>query len=127
MVSQRVINVLKRATAQFLTETCTIEKLANARDRFGNKVPNQWESVASGVACRVITPGGVGISRTASMDVGSQEALVETYRLIVPAGTELDVDYRVTVDSIQYHVVNVLTARTDETDRQAILTRVRDG
>lgn len=126
MVSQRVLNALKVATAKFLTETCTIEQLANARDRYGNKIPNQWETVASGVACRVITTGGQGINRTSSMDVGSQEAMVETYRLIVPAGTSLDVDYRVTVNSVIYQVVSVLVARTDETDRQAILTRVRE-
>lgn len=124
MVSQRVINILKVATARFLTETCDIEKLANARDKYGNKVPNQWETVSSDVACRIITAGTR--NQSSSMDVGSQEALVETYRLIVPAGTALDVDYRVTCNGIVYQVVNVLTSRTDETDRQAILTRVRE-
>lgn len=124
MVNLRVLTILRKATASFLTETCTIEALVNGRDAFGNKVQNQWETVASGVACRVIT---AGTNRQAAMqDVGTQEAMVETYRLVVPAGTALDIDQRVTVNDVTYQIVSVLVARTDETDRQAVMTRVRN-
>jgi hypothetical protein len=116
---------LRSMTARFLTDTCTIEARSNSVGEFGD--PQEvFASVAAGVACRVITLGTRYAVAALNPAVLGREALVDAYRLVVPAGTALDVDHRVTMSSGEvYQVVDLITERTDETDEQAIIVRVR--
>lgn len=123
MLNSRMLGILRTVTAKYLKETCTIERETLAEDNFGGR-KHAWETVASDVPCRVITVGNRQESR--GQDVGSQETLVDTYRLIVPYGTSLETNMRVTVGGLVYQVVSILSDRTDETDVQATLIRVRE-
>lgn len=108
----------------FLSDTCIIERETSAYDKFGSPA-RDWETVASGVKCRVI---GAGEATRAEMgNSGARETLTERYRLICPVGTELGVDYRVTVNGKRYHVVSLVDGWTNAMDVQAIIVRRNDG
>lgn len=113
----RVQQVLDR----FLTDTCVIEEEMIITDSYGGAA-HAWQVVASGVRCRVITETRMSGSDTT--EVGSQEALVNRLRLVVPAGTALGVNQRVTVGGAVYQIVSLLVARTDSVDAQAVIVRV---
>lgn len=121
-MNTQTLGMLRAATARFLTETCTIEVEAASSGQWGQPNP-VWLPVASGIACRVIT-AQPQTSPTAQ-DIGSQEQLVDQYRIIAPYGTAFATNQRVTVGGVVYQVVGVVTDRTDETDTQAILVRAR--
>lgn len=123
MVSTRVIEKIRARTLRFLTETCQIEEEQEIIDIYGART-HTWQVVAN-VACRVITVGSR--FNTGTRDVGTQESMVDEYRLVCPYDTALGVDQRVTVGDVTYQITRVLTDRTDATDAQAIMVRVRDG
>lgn len=108
----------------FLSDTCTIEREVAAYDKYGSPT-RAWKTIASGVKCRVISAGEA--SRGEMESSGVRETMTERYRLICPVGTELGVDYRVTVSGKTYHVVSLIDAWTDAMDTQAIIERRNDG
>ena len=114
---------MQAAVAGLLTDTCTITREVVSTDEYGAPT-NTWAVVATGTACRVIV-----LSRLNERagEQGGRETIADTYRLIAPAGTALDTGYRVTVasDGAVYEVVDLVTARTDGPDVQAIITRAR--
>lgn len=122
MISKQVLAIIRARTAQFLTETCLIESEELNTGAFGESLHTRIV-VDAEVPCRVImqsrTSGGT------AAQVGNQETVVDTYRLIVPWGTALAVDQVVTVDGVEYQVVALVTERTNETDAQAVITRAR--
>lgn len=122
MMSSQLRAMLRTTTAQFLTETALIEAEVSSTGEWNQPVP-LWTTVASDVPCRVITAQPQ--TNNTAQQVGSQEQLVDTYRIIAPYGTAFATNQRVTVGSVVYQVVGVVTDRTDETDTQAILTRAR--
>lgn len=113
--------MLRRQTAAFFKETCKIEVKTQSSGSFGNQ-KRLLTLVANNVPCRVITSR---TPRPAAEEVGSAEAIVEQYRLIVPYGTALAVNQVVTVGSTVYQIVDLVTERTDETDAQAVMVRAR--
>lgn len=103
----------------FLDDSCTISREKTTYDSMG-AASGAKEIVASGVSCRVIK----GISDTEN--IGDQQSLTETYRLIVPVGTALEVNYFVTlVDGTVYKVIEIITQRSDAMDAQALIKRER--
>jgi hypothetical protein len=124
MITGALLQQMRAATTRFLTDTCTIEARSTGRGEYGEPQQSDWGVVASGVACRVITQRAPAAS---SSSVGDRETIVDTYRLVCPTGTALTVDQRVTLTSTGavYHVVDLVTARTDETDTQAVIVRAR--
>ena len=122
MIPAQVVAMLQTVTAKFLTETALIEVETTSVGQWGQPV-TLWQTVASEVACRVIT--ATAQTSATAQQVGSQEALVDTYRIIAPYGTAFATNQRVTVGSVVYQVVGLVTDRTDETDTQAILVRAR--
>ena len=102
-----------------MTDSCTISRDTNASDETGAP-DGSTEIVASGVSCRVIEGKGD------IEDIGDQESLTEWYRLIVPVGTSLEVNYLITLaDETVYRVLEVITQRTDAMDAQAVIKRER--
>lgn len=113
---------LRAITTSWLTETCTIEREILGVGVMGEET-HDWQLIASGVKCRVITSTTMG-STSQTQAVGNQESLVDTYRIVFPYGTNLGVNMRITVNGLVYTVISVLTGRTDETDTQAVCVRV---
>lgn len=123
MLSAQALAMLRATTAKFFTDTCTIEREASARGKAGEPTHSPV-MVATGVPCRIID--STNRQTISAQMVGGQEAIVDTYRIIVPYGTALEVDQIITVSSgDQYHVVGLVTARTDKTDSQAVVRRAR--
>ncbi len=114
---------LQAQLEQMLTDVCSITRQTDAVDALGARTQT-WVIVATNVKCRVIraeTKRNIG-----QQVVAVQEALTESYRLIVPRGTSLSVDYRVTLtDGRVYDVVQVLDMNTDALDAQAEIVRRR--
>jgi hypothetical protein len=128
MVSRAILNSVKTGTARFLRQArCRIEQQATTRGELGERIGG-WEVVADDVPCRVIT---IGQERNSSrQEIAHLDALVDSYRLSVPPGTHLGDGMRVVVygsalDGV-YNVVNVRTDHTDEVERQAIITKVKE-
>jgi head-tail adaptor len=122
MLPSNILKQLRKTTNRWLTQTATIERQTEDRGPFGEQI-HDFETVASGVACRVITAGS---SFRGDMESsGNQELMLDRYRIIFPAGTAVDVDYRVTIGSRVYNVVGLTDARQDETDVHVIATRER--
>lgn len=123
MLSDQVRAMLRATTEKFFTDTCTIEAQAHSRGKAGEVTAGRV-TVATGVPCRIID-STTGETLAAQL-VGGAEAMVDTYRIIVPYGTQLSVDQIITVsDGTEYHVVGLVTARTDKTDSQAVVRRAR--
>lgn len=122
MLPSALLSQLRAITAQYLKDTCTIQSLVNNRGQYGEVIADGWSTVASGVACRIITERD---TRKAGELVGGQEALVDTYKIIVPVGTALAANQRIVCNGLTYDVVNLITGRTDETDEQAVIVRAR--
>lgn len=119
MVSGFIRGHIAGWTAAFHSLRCTIEQEQKATGPYGESL-NVWVVVAADVPCRVIT---AGINTQSKADpVGDAESITEQYRLSVPAGTPLAAGQRVTVGTDVYQVVSLLVARTDENERQAVIT-----
>ncbi len=118
---------LRATTESFLTDTCMIEEGTGPLDDYGGNVPN-WQLVAAAVACRVIRIGGRQ-NPSNVQEYGAQEAMIDQYRLIVPHGTLVSVDQRVTVTStgLTYFITGVMDKWTDKADAQAMMIRERDS
>lgn len=123
MIGNALKAQMQRAAGMLLTDSCTIMAEQLGADELGAPT-GSWSVVASGVACRVITLNRL---RDTAGEQGGRESIADAYRLIVPAGTALDVGQRVTVasDGAVYEVVDLVTARTDGPDAQAVITRAR--
>ena len=112
---------IQQRVEMFLTDSCLIESETDSMGDFGEPL-HTWQSVASNVPCRLIRQS---MDQGGAQVVGSQEALIETYKLIVPGDTALDADQRVTVGGEVYQIVQVVMTLTDTVTRTAIMTRVR--
>jgi len=110
-----------RAQANALmTDTCSIERLADSVDAAG-AATNQWEAVSTGTACRMITAGR---SNAADPLVRAERAVLEQrYRIVLPAGTSIAAQYRITLtsDSSRWLVSALVTSQTDEIAVQVIV------
>ncbi|MCZ2099369.1 MAG: DUF6093 family protein [Anaerolineae bacterium] len=110
-----VLAQMRAAAESLMTDTCTIEQLSDAVDRAGAPL-NTWETVASNVRCRLITAGLLRGLRV----VGEQPQLGQEYRVVLPAGTAIDVQHRITLDSdgTRWLVNGAVAGLTDEVSTQ---------
>lgn len=124
MLNSQLVAMIQRVTNTFLKDTCTIERQIDAVDEQGAPVSNNWQTVATNVACRVITAGQTGTTADTGT-TGQQETITITQRLICETGTTLDTGYRVTVNSDDsvWRVVALVIDRTDANDEQAVIQR----
>lgn len=121
-MNSQLFAYIKRITTTFQTATCTIQQRTGLTNAMGD--PGEtFDTVASGVPCRVITEGGYGQNR--SQPVASREAQVDAYRISLPAGTVIGHDYRVIVVDDTYDVTGIIDQRTDENDIQVRVVKVR--
>lgn len=117
--SSRTLALIQRHLEAFLTERCSIEVQTTTRDEYGG-YSDTWTLVADDVHCRIYPiPSREGAAAVA----GSQETLVEVYRIVCPVGTGLDIDQRITVNNQVYHIVELIVQQTDGVDEQALMKR----
>lgn len=114
---------VREVAGRFLTETCVIEDEVIATDRYG-AAAHTWRVSASDVACRIITETRMSGSDTT--EIGSQVAMMERLRLVVPTGTALGVNQRVTVGGTVYRVVALLEGHTDAVFASAVIVRLHE-
>lgn len=120
-----VLAQMRAAAESLMTDTCTLEARSASAGEYGEPT-EEFVVVDASVPCRVITMDNRFFAQQQNPETAGREHIMDAYRLIVPAGTALDVDYRVTLSNGDvYHVVDLITERTDETDSQAIIVRVR--
>lgn len=100
----RPLDRIQQKLNTFLDDVATIEKEATGTDVYGVPV-HDWALVADGVACRLIR-GRESRAGAVAM-VGEQTRLSESYRVILPVGTEVQAGYRVTVGGVQYRVIGI--------------------
>jgi len=122
--SARTMAVIRRSGGEMLTDTCSLFVESGATGALGEPL-HDLELVASGVACRVIrarTPSG-----GTQMVVGSQESMVETYRLECAYDQALAVDMVAVLDSSaeSYRITSIEDKLTDSVFAGAVITRVR--
>lgn len=122
MVSDGRLMRLRAIAESYLTERCEIEQVQLQVDEYG-AIDEMWRVYASNVRCRIIQQRRTG-SRVA--EIGSQEAMAEEYRLIVPVGIVLRADQRVRVGSAVYTVVSAEDALTDGLNASGTIVRVRE-
>ena len=105
-----------------LDKTCTIERQNADRGEFGELLHN-WQAVATDVSCRLIDAQVTNNSELQT--TGNQEIMLQTARLILPAGTAIDVNYRVIIAGVIYNVIAIVDSRSEAIDTQAVIMRER--
>lgn len=120
MVSPQVVAMYRREVANFLTQRAQLQRETTARGEYGEPL-HVWEIVAQSVPCRLIRLGRR--NESGIEEAGGAETMRSEYRLIVPSGTPLTADMRVTVDGLTYGVVRIETQLTDEAFHAAIVNR----
>lgn len=114
---------VQQVAARFLSDVCVIEDEVIATDQYG-AAAHTWRLSASDVACRIITE--TRISGSDTTEIGSQVAMMERLRLVVPVGTALGVNQRVTVGGAVYRIVALLDGHTDAVFVSAVIVRVHE-
>lgn len=123
-ISSRTLAKVRKNVNEMLTERCTLERETGTVGTMGEPL-HTWETVQTGIACRVIQAGQTQSGSTTAV-VGSAEAMVERYRLITPVGTPFTLNDRVVMsDGRVFEIVDVDDGLTDEAFAGAVMVRVR--
>lgn len=125
LISSKTVNLIKRTVNKTLTDTCSIESSSeSATGSMGQKLQS-WEVISSGVSCRVIR-AGAGSSNSDTSVQGGQEAIEDTVRIILPAGTVVGLDDRIKLSNgSTFQVVSIQDYLTDGVFVSVIGKRLR--
>jgi head-tail adaptor len=104
MLGATQISGMRATAALALPDTATISRVARASDSAGGWTET-WSTVASGVACRLMSTQNLGEGRA----VGTQQATSE-WMLTLPLGTDIRAADRVVVASRTFEVNSLLSA-----------------
>jgi len=122
-VTNQLMAHIRSQVSQLLTDTCTIERNEEVTDnRYGSKKPG-WVVVASSVACRINLLNRSNQSLVEVM--GGQEAMLDSYQLVLAYDVTIDRDYRITVNGVTYFVTRIESQLTNSAFKQVLLTRKR--
>lgn len=100
----RGIMRIMRDVATYLDNTCRIERETSSQDAMGAH-RHEWQLLMDGVACRLISGKD---SRTPQTEmVGAQPKLTESYRVVMPLGTDVLGGDRIIIDGVAYRVVSL--------------------
>lgn len=122
--SARTINIVRKNVNEMLTDTCTLYVESGATGIMGEPL-HTLELVAEDVPCRVIR-ASQQFGKSSVVAVGSQEAMVELYRLECPYDTTLTVDMVAKLsDGSMYQIVGIEDKLTDSAFAGAVISRVR--
>ena len=104
MLGATQISGMRATAALALPDTATISRVARASDSAGGWTET-WSTVASGVACRLMSTQKLGEGPAG----GTQQAAAE-WVLTLPLGTDLRAADRIVVASRTFEVTTLLSA-----------------
>lgn len=122
LVSSRAIQQLREHSESMMTDTCVVEQADLSVGAYGETVKT-WVTVHAALKCRVIRAAGTQANTNQVQRTGERQGVIEEYRLIVPYGTGLTTDQRVTVDGDVWQPVAVQRRLTAAVDEQYMLVR----
>lgn len=88
----------------FLDNTCRIERESNSQGAMGEPL-HVWVLLADDVVCRLIS--GKDSRGGTTERIGMQADMDESYRVILPIGTDVLGGDKITVDGVVYRVVSL--------------------
>lgn len=103
-LSSQTLKRIRSTVEAYLVDTCEIESQVYTTGSMGQAM-QAWETVASGVRCRVIRAGRQS-DGDAEVQVG-RETIEQAVRIILPYGTAMAVDYRIVVSGASYQVAGI--------------------
>jgi hypothetical protein len=116
---ERTIAQMRLRVERYLTDRCDIRRFNVVTSGAGHTA--EIPSVVQGdVKCRVLP-----MKRQATDFTGEQEMGKNFFRLAVPYDTDLRDGDQVEIGGVVYEVMELNDARTDATDLQATIARVR--
>lgn len=120
-MNNRILAMIQNETAKWLTVSCVIQKRAQLKSPQG-AAREVFENTAT-VVCRIITEtqGARGNAEA----IAGKETITDSYRIILPAGTEIGDDYRIVSGEYTYQVIGILDKRTDGNEVQIRARRMR--
>jgi hypothetical protein len=103
----RTLNHIREQVGRNLPDRALLEVEQGTTGSYGEPL-HAWQVVESDVPCRLLPVGRGGGSSGAAQQLGMQETIVQTRRLILPTWVSVGVDYRVTIRNEAWHVVGLL-------------------
>ena len=119
MISSNVVDALRAAAAQFLSDRAVIEREEKIIDALG-AWSSAWIGVRASEPCRLIQ---MGTSAPGAAITSNQEGLRDSYKLEVRHDAPLAVDYRVTINGVTYYVTRIEDALTNRVFKSAVVER----
>ena len=110
--------MIRRETAKFLKDTCTLKRPVDARDEIGGS-GNEFATVTT-LACRILPLNDKG----RDFQVGEGEQGRSYFRLIVPYDSDVRDGDQIEFGSDTYEVQQIEEVHTDNTDVRARLMRL---
>lgn len=121
-LNSRARAFLRRVTQDFYVD----EAIVKAPTRTVGDAGDVSVGYSAGAVVQARLISGQRSFTSATVTPGMQESMKDEYRLCVPVGTEIGVDYRVEVDGVEWDVIRIVDGLTDRNEIQAVLTRRRD-
>lgn len=116
----RTLALVQHIKNAYLTDRATLETEFSTVTSIGAST-HEWQILATNIPCRMITQGQ---STNAARQIGSQEGLVETYRIVLKLDLiTLAVNQRLTINGVVYEIVDILSHRTDQDEVQVTAKR----
>lgn len=119
----RLAGYIRGQVNQYLTDLCTIENETVVK-AVGEPAVRQWVTVGTDVPCRMIRAGQQTTDESQSL--AEQDAIEESYRLILRYDASIEPGYRVTVGGEVYYVASLDRHLSDRVFRSAVITK-REG
>lgn len=118
LLSTEAVAGLRNVVANYLSDTCTIERASQASDGQGGQV-DTWADLTTGIACAVRQSSSQG----AESVIADKLTADQRWAIVLPANTGVTVKDRIVVtsqSSRRFEVAAVLAPRTVEVDRTCI-------
>lgn len=116
----RTIALMRQRVERTMTDRCDIRRMSATTSGAGHvaEIPS---IVRADVKCRVLP-----VSRRRGEDVaGDMEMGANYFRLVLPYDTDLRDGDQVEINGVVYEVKDLNDSRTDATDLQATIARIR--
>lgn len=122
MLSAGQLNQLRAVHQSIgMPDTGTVFRRTLTDDFQGGKITTYPQG--DSFPCRLAFPGGGSPGSTDSIRAGRIDA-PQTYLLTLPVGTQITEQDRVSVNDVMYEVISTMDARSFETAKRLLVTRV---
>lgn len=113
------LDFLRNVAASFRPDTCTIQRATETSD--GDGTSASWDTLASGVSCRLSRFGQGGGSE--ALGAGMAVRASAQRRIRLPAGQDVRTSDRIVLNGVTYEVVDVPKI-SNETERTAVCREI---